>query len=78
MDQIDLILDFLTIPGFLDDLIVLPLAVAVVLKMISPLSWTNAGVSEQEGKCAGTRVCTVDSVADKSSFWTAAVPKGAE
>jgi uncharacterized membrane protein YkvA (DUF1232 family) len=78
MSQIDLIPDFITIPGSLDDLILLPLVVAVVLKMISPLFWTNAGVPDQEGKSAGIRVCTVDSVADKWSFWTAAVPKGAE
>jgi uncharacterized membrane protein YkvA (DUF1232 family) len=46
---IDLIPDFIPVLGYLDDLIVVPLGVALVIRMIPPEVWADCRAKAQRG-----------------------------
>ena len=52
LSPVDLIPDFVPVLGLLDDLILLPLGVALVVRLIPPAVWANCLARAEEGEAA--------------------------
>ena len=52
---IDLIPDFVPILGYLDDLVLLPLGIALAIKMVPPAVWVECQARAQAGMLQGKR-----------------------
>lgn len=59
LSPIDLIPDFVPVLGYLDDLILVPLGIALSIKMIPPHVWAECRVRAQESMASGKPVSRI-------------------
>ena len=77
LSPIDLIPDFIPVFGYLDDVIIVPLGILLVIRLIRPISWPNIASWRQRrkiGPSAAPRPSLLSSSGSRQWHWSVGSP----